>query len=272
MGNETLQFFLTALTVLAAGLLAAVAAGERRNFPVPVLTGAVVLAALTLLGAAAACVMQFGRPQMIFAAFGNTGSALFRELTAWGLTVLSLAAYLVAVHRGAFERTCRALGTLSAFFGLALTVSVASACMMPWRAAWNTWTILLPTLGFAVLAGAFAFEALSDASKRAHPRSISWILAGALAAILLTALYLTVIGLDESSEPSAARVLRGDLAIPFWAGAALAGVAIPVLLRALFRKSALVPYAAACCVFFGSGTLSWVIRQLGSASWSFFAR
>ncbi len=256
---------------MASGLAGAVAAGERRNYAVPVLSAATVAALLALAGAAAACVMQFGRPAMIFAAFGNTESALFRELTSWGLMVFVLLGYLVAAHRGAYERTCRLWAGAAALAGLLFALSVASTCMMPWRAAWNTWTILLPGVGYAFLTAILAFQALSLVVGENFPGLKTVSLAGAVVTLALMALYLTVIGFDGTSEPSASRVLSGDLLLPFWLGAVLVGVLLPAFLAWVGSKNPALLLLGVVSTFVGSGIFYWVIRQLGSStSWSLF--
>ena len=82
----------------ATGLSGAVAVLERRSAPVPSLTLASALACIALLALAGTSLMQLGRPQLIFAAFSNPASSIFKLGVAWIVALAACAAYLAAIH------------------------------------------------------------------------------------------------------------------------------------------------------------------------------
>ena len=74
----------------ATGLSGAVAVLERRSAPVPSLTLASALACIALLALAGTSLMQLGRPQLIFAAFSNPASSIFKLGVAWIVALAAL--------------------------------------------------------------------------------------------------------------------------------------------------------------------------------------
>ena len=137
----------------ATGLSGAVAVLERRSAPVPSLTLASALACIALLALAGTSLMQLGRPQLIFAAFSNPASSIFKLGVAWIVALAACAAYLAAIHRAAYESTCRKLALIASVAAALVLMAHASNYVIPWRAAWNTWSIVLPFFGYAALIG-----------------------------------------------------------------------------------------------------------------------
>ena len=125
----------------ATGLSGAVAVLERRSAPVPSLTLASALACIALLALAGTSLMQLGRPQLIFAAFSNPASSIFKLGVAWIVALAACAAYLAAIHRAAYESTCRKLALVASVAAALVLMAHASNYVMPWRAAWNTWSL-----------------------------------------------------------------------------------------------------------------------------------
>lgn len=152
----------------AAGCLLATAFGELRRAGTDRLTALTLAALAATLAAAAALVSQFGRPALLFSVFSNPGTAIFRELASLLLALLAGAAYLAALLTGATRRTAGKLSLLAALSGLLLALATGSAAVQPWRPVWNTWTLVLPTAGFAWLAGVLLAKGLaaSDAFRK----------------------------------------------------------------------------------------------------------
>ena len=76
-------------------------------------------AAVCLAAAAAAVVAQFGRPAMVFAAFANPGSAIFRELVTLALGFLGAVLLAGLLVSGARISKTRAAAALAALFSRA---------------------------------------------------------------------------------------------------------------------------------------------------------
>lgn len=235
----------------AAGCLLATAFGELRRAGTDRLTALTLAALAATLAAAAALVSQFGRPALLFSVFSNPGTAIFRELASLLLALLAGAAYLAALLTGATRRTAGKLSLLAALSGLLLALATGSAAVQPWRPVWNTWTLVLPTAGFAWLAGVLLAKGLaaSDAfrkecagpalgilrkaeekTRRAAPEPL-WSDARIAAAAPLVGLvlYFAAASTDASARAAFASLLTGGDAFLFWAGVLAPGVFLSFL-------------------------------------------
>lgn len=235
----------------AAGCLLATAFGELRRAGTDRLTALTLAALAATLAAAAALVSQFGRPALLFSVFSNPGTAIFRELASLLLALLAGAAYLAALLTGATRRTAGKLSLLAALSGLLLALATGSAAVQPWRPVWNTWTLVLPTAGFAWLAGVLLAKGLaaSDAfrkecagpalgilrkaeekTRRASPEPL-WKDARIAAAAPLVGLvlYFAAASTDASARAAFASLLTGGDAFLFWAGVLAPGVFLSFL-------------------------------------------
>lgn len=253
----------------AAGCLLATAFGELRRAGTDRLTALTLAALAATLAAAAALVSQFGRPALLFSVFSNPGTAIFRELASLLLALLAGAAYLAALLTGATRRTAGKLSLLAALSGLLLALATGSAAVQPWRPVWNTWTLVLPTAGFAWLAGVLLAKGLaaSDAfrkecagpalgilrkaeekTRRAAPEPL-WSDARIAAAAPLVGLvlYFAAASTDASARAAFASLLTGGDSFLFWAGVLAPGVFLS------FLAAQLVPDALERKPVFGIG-------------------
>lgn len=235
----------------AAGCLLATAFGELRRAGTDRLTALTLAALAATLAAAAALVSQFGRPALLFSVFSNPGTAIFRELASLLLALLAGAAYLAALLTGATRRTAGKLSLLAALSGLLIALATGSAAVQPWRPVWNTWTLVLPTAGFAWLAGVLLAKGLaaSDAfrkecagpalgilrkaeekTRRVAPEPL-WKDARIAAAAPLVGLvhYFAAASTDASARAAFASLLTGGDAFLFWAGVLAPGVFLSFL-------------------------------------------
>lgn len=265
----------------AAGCLLATAFGELRRAGTDRLTALTLAALAATLAAAAALVSQFGRPALLFSVFSNPGTAIFRELASLLLALLAGAAYLAALLTGATRRTAGKLSLLAALSGLLLALATGSAAVQPWRPVWNTWTLVLPTAGFAWLAGVLLAKGLaaSDAfrkecagpalgilrkaeekTRRASPEPL-WSDARIAAAAPLVGLvlYFAAASTDASARAAFASLLTGGDAFLFWAGVLAPGVFLS------FLAAQLVPDALERKPVFGVGLST--LAAVGAGVW-----
>ena len=265
----------------AAGCLLATVFGELRRVGTDRLTAVTLSALVATLAAAAAVVGQFGRPALLFSVFSNPGTAIFRELASLLLALLAGAAYLAALLTGATRRTAGKLSLLAALSGLLLALATGSAAVQPWRPVWNTWTLVLPTAGFAWLAGVLLAKGLaaSDAfrkecagpalgilrkaeekTRRASPEPL-WSDARIAAAAPLVGLvlYFAAASTDASARAAFASLLTGGDAFLFWAGVLAPGVFLS------FLAAQLVPDALERKPVFGVGLST--LAAVGAGVW-----
>lgn len=232
----------------AAGCLLATVFGELRRVGTDRLTAVTLSALVATLAAAAAVVGQFGRPALLFSIFSNPGTAIFRELASLLLALLAGAAYLAALRTGATRRTGRKLSLLAAASGLILALAVGSAAVQPWRPVWNTWTLVLPTAGFAWLAGVMLAKSLGAAGHESAGPALSVLKKAeektgetaseplwestrlaALAPLVGLACYFAAASTDASARTALASLLTGANAWLFWAGVIVPSVLLSFL-------------------------------------------
>lgn len=232
----------------AAGCLLATVFGELRRVGTDRLTAVTLSAVVATLAAAAAVVGQFGRPALLFSVFSNPGTAIFRELASLLLALLAGAAYLAALRTGATRRTGRKLSLLAAASGLILALAVGSAAVQPWRPVWNTWTLVLPTAGFAWLAGVMLAKSLGAAGHESAGPALSVLKKAeektgetaseplwestrlaALAPLVGLACYFAAASTDASARTALASLLTGANAWLFWAGVIVPSVLLSFL-------------------------------------------
>lgn len=232
----------------AAGCLLATVFGELRRVGTDRLTAVTLSALVATLAAAAAVVGQFGRPALLFSVFSNPGTAIFRELASLLLALLAGAAYLAALRTGATRRTGRKLSLLAAASGLILALVVGSAAVQPWRPVWNTWTLVLPTAGFAWLAGVMLAKSLGAAGHESAGPALSVLKKAeektgetaseplwestrlaALAPLVGLACYFAAASTDASARTALASLLTGANAWLFWAGVIVPSVPLSFL-------------------------------------------
>lgn len=241
----------------AAGCLLATAFGELRRAGTDRLTALTLAALAATLAAAAALVSQFGRPALLFSVFSNPGTAIFRELASLLLALLAGAAYLAALLTGATRRTAGKLSLLAALSGLLLALATGSAAVQPWRPVWNTWTLVLPTAGFAWLAGVMLAKSLGAAGHESAGPALSVLKKAeektgetaseplwestrlaALAPLVGLACYFAAASTDTSARTALASLLTGANAWLFWAGVIVPSVLLSFL-AAQFASDAL---------------------------------
>lgn len=232
----------------AAGCLLATVFGELRRVGTDRLTAVTLSALVATLAAAAAVVGQFGRPSLLFSVFSNPGTAIFRELASLLLALLAGAAYLTALLTGATRRTGRKLSLFATASGLLLALAVGSAAVQPWRPVWNTWTLVLPTAGFAWLAGVMLAKSLGAAGHESAGPALSVLKKAeektgetaseplwestrlaALAPLVGLACYFAAASTDASARTAHASLLTGANAWLFWAGVIVPSVLLSFL-------------------------------------------
>lgn len=274
MMREYLPACYAIFATLGAGALIALYALEAQRASGARTARLAWAAAVCLAAAAAAVVAQFGRPAMVFAAFANPGSAIFRELVTLALGFLGAVLLAGLLVSGARISTTRAAAAAAAALGLLAALAVGSTLMMSWRPAWDTWTLVLPGAGYALLAASAAAAAFGsrqaqtdkdragpamqailraeaagmDAAEKPNVEKDDGALklfaalsrgrAAALPALGI-ALYLAAIAMNDASRAAALQLLSDDLALLFWAGAVVIGILLPFALLRAGKRAAL---------------------------------
>ncbi|MDO5530900.1 hypothetical protein [Sutterella sp.] len=277
-----------AFAVIGGAAALTVAVGEWRGLSVPLLQRMTLAAIIALAAGIASAVLSLGRPALVFGALANPHSGVFRELVSTGAALIFLVLYAAALWRGASALTCRVLSCAAGLCGLLSAASVGAALYMPWHTGWHTVTIAFPAALWAV-AGAAALSALLLEIENAEEAGEDEELlaeterARALAAPLSLlpavgiAVYLAALAWTAAptDAPTVSRLVSGDLALPFWAGAGLIGTLIPFAALFLTRRRPMNAFVVILVVILaavGTAAFEFAVSQLGGSVWHFFQR
>lgn len=269
MGNDWLLVFFTAFAVTGAGMTVAASAGEERNAPAGVQLFATAFALVCLAVGGLLSVLHLGRPELIFGALSNPGTGIFREFVTFALTAAALVSYLILLLRSAEAGTTLWVARIAAVSAVLLAASVGSAFVMPWRPAWNTWTLVLPYVGWCAVAAACARRLLLATAKEDDPSGTLLTLGSIALLAVFTAVYLAATVMTGGTEAAVGRLIAGDLCAPFW-GTVLVGMILPAGLVLIPGMKVIGSAAAIAAVFAGSALFQWIVQLLGTPSWHFF--
>ena len=270
------------LAAPGAGLLLAAAQLERRDAPERAACGTALMGALLLLAAAAVRVLGFGRPQLLLGALSRPESALFWEIAFTTLAAALTLLYAGLLARGTDYRAARGAVFAAAAAALGLVIAQSAGSVMSWRAAWSTWTLVLPVLGLVLPAAAAALGAAESFFEKLPPAASSGrglMLRAIGVSILLWASYPAALLLGSPQAQDAAKHLFSGSAFTWTAAAAGFGWAAPLLLSKIFENSASSTAArrlSGIAALLSVGAAAFITRgeilALGRAVWSFFAR
>lgn len=261
MTNGWTAILTTALAMWAAALLLGAAASDdvRPRVAGETLLVTAMLAGVAALAALIGVVLSLGRPELVFAAFANPESVLFRELTAGILLAVTLAGFVVSVLRGCTARCVRAWRIAAGLSAVLFAAAAASGFVMPWRAAWRSIWTAVSFLGFAlVMAGAVREVLLGRAMRLSakkdrrigfDPKNVRnagsagdmrpdanvtsrlhW-----LPFIALLPPMIWIFTVASAAPEAVASALSGPAAPCFW-GALLTGALIPTALLTLHKR------------------------------------
>lgn len=249
--------------------------GEARGAPVRALFLAGLAAALLFAAGNAAALLALGRPELVFGILANPSTGLFREFAASAAAAGVMLLYACARRRSAPARITFRLACLGLLLSLAAAAAVGTVLYMPWRTGWHTLTAALPLVGLGLAAAAPA-EKLLPGSPRNDRRWTEALLAAA-PPVAGAAVWLAALGFGPAptADPTAARLLTGDLARPFWGGFVLLGCVLPAL-PALTHAGGLPGKAARPAALLSAALAAAQASGLtamlgGAAAWSFFS-
>lgn len=275
MGTGWSLAFFAACAVLGAGAAGAAVLGERRRAPVRALFFAGLAAAVLFAAGNAAALLALGRPELVFGILANPSTGLFREFAASAAAAGATLLYAFARRRSAPARAALGLAGFGALVSLAAVATVGTVLYMPWRTGWHTLTAALPLMGLglaAALPAAGLLEGVPEGGRHPCGALLTAGLPLAGAGVWLAALAF---GAAPTDDPTAARLLTGDLARPFWGGFVLFGALLPGLLeltpaRRAFGKAARA--AALLSLGLAAASAAGLVEMLGgAAAWSFFS-
>lgn len=224
---------------MGSGLLVFIVIGEvkgafrRVRFPL-----AVIALALLACGGIAST-FHLGHIDRAFHILGNMASGLSKELFAVAFAGIVALVYAVLARKD-YPTASKVLGILALVAGLVLPLTAGASFMMPARPAWDTFTLPLMYLGTGLGMGFVLAAALVCTKGDAEdaPLALKVALAGVACSVVTMVAYVAAIAAAPFAHESRsfARLMSGSLAVEFWVGVVLLGIAAPVVLALLAAR------------------------------------
>lgn len=228
------------LTGVSSGIALFVGVGEARGrfSSVRVLLAAIAFVLLVAGGCVSA--LHLGHPERALNILGNIGSGLSRELLAVGAMGIVLAVYLVAAVRKQ-AGVARVASFVAAVLGIVLPLVAGASYLIAARPAWDSFTLPLMYLGTGVGMGFALAGAIVCAKGDVEDARLAVRLALVGVAIMVVTVlaYVAWITLapHQSESRSIARLVSGDLAVSFWLGVVVVGLAGSLALAFMAKRS-----------------------------------
>lgn len=192
--------------------------------------------------------------------FNNFRSPMSQEtivVLITGLVAALLAALLFFNWQPGLSR--RVLAWIGLVLAVLSVVMIANIYLLPARPAWNTWLLPVTLLASSLVNGlllAWVLAALVPGDETDRPALVNKLRSWALAVLVVYAVIVIVSFLVVASQAGGiARLLTGDLALLFWLGLVVIGLAVPAGLAWLGKKNVMVNALAVFLLVFVGGLI-----------------
>ena len=223
-----------------------------------------ILALVLVAVGGCASVFHLGHPERALHILGNINSGLSKELFAVGAMGVVTLIYAV-LARKSYPAATKVFGILAGAIGIVLPLVAGASYVMSARPVWDSFTLPLMYLGTGLAMGMLLAAAIvcargdADDCKFALQPALVGAIAGALTIVAYT-VWIAMAPYPDATR-SIDRLISGDLAVAFWGGVVVLGVAVPVVLSALALKK----YASAGAGAAGEGAKPNVSAYLWAA-------
>lgn len=182
-------------------------------------------------------VLHMGHPERATHLLGNLGSGLSKELFIVAIMGIVALAYLI-LSKKEYPGASKVLGVIAAILGIVLPIVAGASYLVAARPAWDSAALPLMFLGgglgigMTLMCGLVLFR--GNASEDGG-FALKLALAGVVIMVVTSVAYVVWIAIApfQAESRSIERLLSGDLALMFWVGVVVVGLAVPVALTAL---------------------------------------
>ena len=227
--------FFTLLTGLGASAFSCVAVTEWLGIAESIRMPGAVTALVAMAMGGGFSLLHLSHPFRTHHITKHLDTGVGKEMLLIGLTGSLVFLYIILLGAGFSVQTRKVVASLGLITSVLLAFEMGAIYVLPARPAWNTWFWPFVYAASAAVTGLFTIyiwaavlenkvgEAVVMAINRATLIALI-AQAGTIAAYMI---YLSEAPFkDPNRRPS--RLLAGDVALPFWAGVVLAGLAVPI--------------------------------------------
>lgn len=267
----TLIIFIV-LATLSSGLLGSAALAVcRGNLRVPKLTP-VIFGAVLLAVTGALSLTSLGHPEMFLGALGHPGTGIFWELLGSIISIGSAIVFVVLCIRDIEGVALRVFACVAALGAFITVFGAGRSFVMPWRPAWDSWSIVFVFLGCALSCSVNFFLVAEKRFEEKEELPVLFRTVVLIGPITVVAYLLTLAGSNQPEAVEAlSRALTGDVS-PIFYPMAVFGFLIPSAV-AFKRTKTVFPYlAGAILSALSAGAFQYLLLSLDSPAWHFFVR
>ncbi|MCJ7595020.1 MAG: hypothetical protein MUO52_09665 [Desulfobacterales bacterium] len=227
--------FFTLLTGLGASAFSCVAVTEWLGIAESIrMPGAVTALAAMAMGGGFS-LLHLSHPFRTHHITKHLGTGVGKEMLLIGLTGSLVFLYIILLGAGFSIQARKVVASLGLITSVLLAFEMGAIYVLPARPAWNTWFWPFVYAASAAVTGLFAIyiwaavleNKVGEAVVMAINRATLIALIAQAGTIVAYMIYLREAPFkDPNRRPS--RLLAGDVALPFWAGVVLAGLAVPI--------------------------------------------
>lgn len=269
--------FFTLLTGLGASAFSCVAVTEWLGVAESIRMPGALTALVAMALGGGFSVLHLSHPFRTYHIPKHLDTGVGKEMLLIGITGALILLYTLSLALGMSDQVRRVVASIGLVSGVVLAFEMGAIYVLPARPAWNTWFWPFVYAASAAVMGLFViyiWAALFE--NRVGEVVIMGINRAALIALMAQAgtiaAYMIYLREAPFREPkrSPRRLLCGDMALPFWAGVVLAGLALPLGVTAYLQAVPMARMSLAIAVvgFLGAVIGGIVIRagmyRLGS--------
>lgn len=227
--------FFTLLSGLGASAFCCVAVTEWLGIAEPIrMPGAVTALAAMAVGGGFS-VLHLSHPFRTYHIPKHLDTGVGKEMLLMGVTGALVFLYIILLGAGFSVQARKVVVSFGMISSIVLAFEMGAIYVLPARPAWNTWFWPFVYAASAAVTGLFAMYIWAAAlENRIGEAVVMGINKAALLALIAQAgtIVAYLIHLREApfkdSRRRPARLLAGDVALPFWVGVVVAGLAVPI--------------------------------------------
>lgn len=271
MSTETTLIVFALLSTLSSGLICAASVCRFLQTEDAPLGLVVSVGVGSLIVAGISSLTSLGHPELFLGALTHVGTGIFWQLLGSLICVGFSVLFLILYFRDIEGPSVNVCIGLAAIGSLVVMGGIGKSFVMPWRPAWDSYSIVFIFLGLALACSVNFYNFLSTATEGVIklPQFLKIIMA--IFAPITLIFYLIALGLSDNSVAVQAQseLLTGKLAAVFWCFV-IVGMVLPSLIAVLRKRKAFIYLVGSICSILASGVFQFLLLAIDEPSFRIF--